>query len=211
MPDAIEGLALLLEACGGNVLPVEAWSPYWPDEEPVTYWPRNDGSHLTPFSAYHEERWSAELLCGLPRQKIGHHPDFPSGALSWPPAPALPLLWARTESKVSAKRLVHMRTQPSILLREGDTARYVAFWILRKPLTHSQLERANKRIAHYLRTPKKWSDADTFTFPLPGTFLRRGRTRPVPVVLESMSLQQHTAKSVVGWMRDAPDPDAWRK
>lgn len=210
MPDAIEGLALMLEVCGGHVLPVQTWSPHFPTEEPTTIWPRNDGRHLRRIVEYHENEWSAELVCGLPRQRIGHHDDL-RGVLSWPGAVSVPLVWARTDSKKSAERLERMKPAPSILLRKGDTASLIAFWILRRPLTWAQLERANKRIAHYLRTPKKWADPDTFTFGLPGTFLRRGRSRPVPIIVESMSLETHVAKRVLGWMRDAPDPDAWRK
>lgn len=211
MPDALEGLSLLLSAGGGNVLPVEFWTPHFPDEPPTTLWPRNDSRHLQQLVAHHEPEWSAELLCGFPRSRPGHHEAIAGGPVSWPGAMPLPLLWTRTENKDSARRLERFRPAPSLLLREGDTVRHIAFWLVRRPLTWSQLERANKRIAHNVGAPKKYADPDTFTFPLPGTFLRRGRTRPVPVTVESMSLETHTAKAIVGRLKDAPDPDAWRK
>jgi hypothetical protein len=120
------------------------------------------------------------------------------------------MLWARTDSRDSARRLRAFRPAPAIVLREGATIRYTAFWLLDGLLTHDELERFNRRLAHRLRTPKKWCGVE-FRVPLPGTFLRSGRSRPVHVRMPRCVPAVHSWEEIVGKLRDAPDPDAWRE
>lgn len=120
------------------------------------------------------------------------------------------VLWARVESKASAARLARFDPAPTLVLREGSSARRVALWALCAPLGRGWTERANRRIAHALGGPKKWC-GESFSFPVPGTVLRVGRSRPVPVVVESRCDGLYRPREVVGGLREAPDPEAWRE
>lgn len=119
-------------------------------------------------------------------------------------------VWVRCESGESGERLGRFRPAPTIVLREGGTARRTAFWAVTRRHTVEQALRANRRLAHSLRAPKKHGSPDDFWFAPCGTFLRDGRARPVPVVVESCTGAVYRPREVYGWLRDAPDPDAWR-
>lgn len=121
------------------------------------------------------------------------------------------VLWARVEGKQEAARLRAFRPSPTLVFREGESSRMVGLWVLRRPLRYEPLVRANRRLAHALFAPKKWS-APEFMFPLPGSCLRDGRRRPVPVHVEFFDPGGlFTARQVVGALKDAPDPNAWRE
>lgn len=121
------------------------------------------------------------------------------------------VLWARVEGKKDAQALARFRPRPTLLLREGSTSRYVAVWSLRRPLSYDWMVRGNKRIAHKLFAPKKWAGDAEFMFPCPGSCLRVGRARAVPVRLERFDpAALYVARDVVGKLKDAPDPNAWR-
>jgi hypothetical protein len=119
------------------------------------------------------------------------------------------ILWVRTETGKAASKLRSFRPAPHVVIREGASVRYVAFWALSDPLEDEWLGRANRRIAHALGAPKKHC-GDTFAFHLPGTIMRAGRSRPVPVELVRFEPGVLSARQVVGRLREAPDPDAWR-
>jgi hypothetical protein len=120
-------------------------------------------------------------------------------------------LWLRTESKKEAQMLARFRPKPTIIVREGSTSRMIALWQMRNPLTYEWLVRANKRIAHKTFSAKKWA-APEFAFPAPGSCLRAGRARPVPVRVEEFNPDAvYTPREVVGRLKEAPDPAAWRE
>jgi hypothetical protein len=119
------------------------------------------------------------------------------------------VLWCRVESRREADNLQRFRPAPTLIVREGATHRRVALWSLREPLTYEWLVRANKRIAHRLYAAKKHA-APEFSFPVPGSCLRLGRCRPVPVLLERFEPVIYRPRDVVGGLREAPDPSAWR-
>lgn len=120
------------------------------------------------------------------------------------------VLWARVESKKDAAELARFRPAPTLLLREGSTHRMVALWSLWRPLPHEWIVRANRRIAHRLGAPKKWADPQ-FSFPVPGSCLRVDRQRPVPVHVERFEPVVFRPREVVGALREAPNPRAWRE
>lgn len=120
------------------------------------------------------------------------------------------VLWVRVESRREAENLARFRPAPTLIVREGATHRRVALWSLRQPLSYEWLVRANKRIAHSLFAAKKWA-APEFTLPVPGSCLRLGRARPVPVHLERFEAVLFSPRDVVGALREAPDPAAWRQ
>lgn len=135
------------------------------------------------------------------------------------------IVWARTGEATQrtkpadqVKRLRNFRPRPSVVLREGGTNRYVAFWALLDPLPDREwLERANKRIAYNLGTPQKWSGPE-FTFHLPGSVVRtkivkkkdqepeRVACRPYEVELVRFEPDVVRARDVVGRLKDPPEP-----
>lgn len=134
---------------------------------------------------------------------------------------ALPtVLWARCETRDSERRLGRFQPEPTLILREGASCRVTAFWALQKPLNLDHAERANRRLSMALETRRKHAELG-FRFHPPGTVLRSGRSRPVAVVVAGGSEEAYPAGLVVGddarrrarfpKLRDAPDPDAWRK
>ena len=124
---------------------------------------------------------------------------------------SVPALHVRVEGKKQADALRRFRPVPTFVIREGSTSRYVAFWMLRAPLTRwADSTRANKRIAHALGATKKHAFSGDFWFPVPGSVLRAGRSRPVPVVVARAGIEAYTVREVVGRLRDAPDPNSWR-
>lgn len=120
------------------------------------------------------------------------------------------VLWARVGSRKEVANLRRFRPRPTLVVREGSTCRLVALWSLRRPLTYEWLVRANRRIAHRLFGPKKWAEPE-FEFPVPGSCLRAGRARPVPVHAVLFEASVYEPRQVVGGLKDAPDPNAWRE
>jgi hypothetical protein len=120
------------------------------------------------------------------------------------------VLWVRTEGKAQAAALKRFRPSPTVVLSEGSTSRKVALWSLDRPWGFEVIERANRRLAYALRTAPKWSVLE-FDFAAPGSCLRAGRARPVPVVVEWMDARGvYTARQVVGALKEPPSRDAWR-
>lgn len=155
-------------------------------------------SELAHYTALLEEL-NTDVECSMLRPKRG-----------WGTS-AVPALHVRVEGKKQADRLRNFRPVPTFVIREGSTTRYVALWMLRAPLRKwSDSTRANKRIAHALGASKKNCFAGDFSFPVPGSVLRAGRKRPVPVVVARAGLEAYTVREVVGRLRDAPDPESWR-
>jgi hypothetical protein len=121
------------------------------------------------------------------------------------------VFWAHTDSGGSSVALDSFGVKPTLVVREGSTSRRTALWALAAPLTLEWVERGNRRIAHELGTAKKRCGRSGEVF-VPGTILRKGRKRPVGVHLEHFDPKAlYTAKAVVGHLRDAPDPGAWKR
>jgi hypothetical protein len=136
----------------------------------------------------------------LPYRRVGHYLErIPTS-----------ILWARTENGKAASLLRSFKPQPHVVLREGSTIRYVAMWALSDPLEGDYLDRALRRIAHHLTGPKKHCALD-FRFYLPGTILRAGRSRPLPVELVRFEPGVLKPREVVGHLKEAPDPEAWKR
>lgn len=140
--------------------------------------------------------WEAQPdVNAIPYLEIGSHLHHVRGNL----------LWARTDTGKAAEKLRRFKPRPHVVLREGTSSRYVAFWALDRVLDYDDQERFNKRIAHWLGTPKKWSSPG-FRFALPGSIVREGRKRPVPVQLARYVPGILEPLQVVGRLRDAPAP-----
>lgn len=120
------------------------------------------------------------------------------------------VFWVRTEGSKQLALLERFRPRPTIVLEEGDSSRRTALWGLTVPLSYEWLVRGNKRLAHGLKASKKWAEPE-FMFNPPGSCLRDGRARPVLIrTAESNEQAVYRPGDVVGRLRDAPDPMAWR-
>jgi hypothetical protein len=128
----------------------------------------------------------------------------------WGTASRSNVLWVRAESKRQLEALRRLQARPTIVLREGGNMGYLAIWELEAPIGYDQTVRWNKRLAHAIRAPKKYAEPEELFVP-PGACLRDGRARPVPIVFAGGSGRVWAPEQVVGRLRDAPDPEAWRK
>lgn len=116
------------------------------------------------------------------------------------------VMWARLETQKQLARLRQFRPVPSLVLREGDSQRRWALWLVEPKLNVVQLERGNKRLAHRLDSRKKHGRADNL-MPVPGSILRWGRERrPALVRIEHWSGDVYTPGDVAGRLADAPAP-----
>lgn len=120
------------------------------------------------------------------------------------------VLWAVIDSGRAGARLARMRPRPTLVLGEGDSVRRTALWALQAPLQWDWTVRANKRIAHFLGTPKKHAEPTHMIRP-PGTHVRDRGLVPLPVVVHELNPDAlYTPRAVVGHLRDAPPPKDWR-
>ena len=88
------------------------------------------------------------------------------------------MLLAWVESRDSAQRVARrFKPLPAVVLRMGSSCRRLCLWPLSEILPWAAVESANKRIAYSLHAPQKYATPDALRIPLPGTFLRIGRTR----------------------------------
>lgn len=124
------------------------------------------------------------------------------------------VLWAVADSRRACERLGRLRPRPTLVLREGDTVRTTALWALDRTMAWDWTVRGNRRIAHAISAPKKWSTPE-HAVRLPGSAVRWGRDGPrlLPLrvnVVEFEPRAIYEPRRVVGHLPDAPDPDAWR-
>jgi hypothetical protein len=85
------------------------------------------------------------------------------------------------------------------------------FWPLEAVHSWQQVRDANRRIAYRLRAVQKHGDPDELVFCAPGTCMRAGRSRPVPVRVARLSVETFTLAAVVGRLKDPPDVRWWER
>lgn len=145
--------------------------------------------------------WNAEpSVTAVPLEEAGHYLRRVDSAL----------IWARTTTGAAAAKLRRFKPAPSLVLRDGGGVHYTAFWALSEPLSEEWTVRANKRLAKYLGTP--YGDcAIDYSFFLPGTVVRLGRRRPLPIQLVRYAVELHPAREVVGRLPDPPTDEEKRE
>ena len=144
------------------------------------------------------ERWdrvqSRQVEIGLPQSR-GLGPSYST------------VLWAWVESRDSVKRAVRRRPAPTMVLRMGTSCRRLLIWALRETVPSISVEAANRRLSYALHAPYIYADPEKLRIPLPGTFLRVGRKRPVPVLTTLADTDRvYWRKDVVGRLKDPPRP-----
>lgn len=141
-----------------------------------------------------DERHSDEILLGLPQRKRWN--EGVHGAT---------VLWCRIEGEAQLARARAFRPLPSIVLQEGASSRRWLIWALDGFAGYDELADANRRIAYALRATQKHGQPDSFLVPAPGTCLRLGRSRPVPVVCARLTTASYSVRQVAGRLRQPPD------
>jgi hypothetical protein len=139
---------------------------------------------------------SAQVEIGLPQ------------AIRYGGVAKLTVLWAWCENRDAVRRAHRrFRPAPTMVLRMGASCRRLLLWGLREPLSELTAEGDNKRIAYALHAPQKYAQANGLRIPLPGTFLRVGRSRPAPVLVTLMADDAIYPRSqVVAGLREPPAP-----
>lgn len=156
-----------------------------------------------------DEEHNEQVMLGLPRM-------IPWGGVACGSA-----FWVVTEGKAATTRLERFWPQPSLILREGASSRRTSFWPLNFEVKWKGLNRGNRMLAYAIGAVQKHGEPERLEFAAPGTCLRVGRKRPVPVVVERLEVDTFDPLAVIGrrhdgrrWhplLREPPDPDAWRQ
>lgn len=160
----------------------------------AAFWHRAGAPHtLVNLVRESDELYSDEIVLRLPEPRRFN--GGPVGAT---------ILWARIEGTDQLDRARRFRPLPTMVLQEGASSRRLLIWALSRWLDYFQTEQANKRIAYRLRATQKWGVPEKLEIPAPGTCLRAGRSRPVPVVVGRLEPRVYTPRQVVGRLKDPP-------
>lgn len=121
------------------------------------------------------------------------------------------VLWCWCDSRDSSWRASRFQPAPALVLRFGASAQRLCLWGLREAVPWPSIEPHNGRLSYALRAPRTRCEAEQLRVPMPGTFLRVGRSRPVPVMVTRMEMTGYTRSQVTSQLKDAPSRDAWRQ
>lgn len=117
------------------------------------------------------------------------------------------VLWAWAETRDSVWRAAkRFPVAPSVALKMGGSCRRLLLWGLDSAEGHVLVQSDNRRIAYRLGAPQKWAEPERLRIPLPGTFLRVGRTRPAPVLVTRLEPDCHDRRQIAGRLKDPPAP-----
>jgi hypothetical protein len=114
------------------------------------------------------------------------------------------MLWARLERPDCVARLARFHPSPTLVVREGSSARRWAYWALSEPLFGFAVDEANQRLAWALRGRRSAAAATTLVLS-PFTRLRTGDP-----FCEFESDTISSPGQIVGRLSDPPSVNAWR-
>jgi hypothetical protein len=193
---ALHAIVFVLGWSGG-VMEVRTWREGRGEHRDFFVMDRHAGGRIVEFVRTTDERYSSEVVLGVPAVRA-------AGGVR-----AATAFWVRVEGTKQNEWLQRFKPQPTVILREGGSSRRWALWALDHPIRWTGVDKGNRRIAHRLRAPKKWAEPERLWLPAPGTCLRRGVSRPVPVVVERLEVCSFAPLDVVGRLADPPAADAW--
>jgi len=121
------------------------------------------------------------------------------------------VLWVWATSPESLARAARFRPAPAFVLRFGGSSERLCVWPLEEPVDWGRAQLLNERIAYAIHAPRTRAAPAALRIPLPGTFLRVGRSRPAPVLVTRMDLDVFAPGQVAGRLKDPPPPDAWKQ
>lgn len=117
-----------------------------------------------------------------------------------------PFCWCRIEGEKQLKRARWFKPLPTMVLSEGGSTRKWLIWWTNQ-LDYTTAEDFNKRIAYKLGAVQKHGSPENLRIPLPGTCLRVGRSRPVPIVVSRLEPVRFEAAKRFGGLRKPPEVD----
>jgi hypothetical protein len=196
LDEALGALDLLLGHAGG-FMPVEART----DAGTRLWWHRcgSEAGLLARTVRRMDERGSVEVRLRLPQVRRD------AGGCSWST-----VLWAVVEGSEQVERARRFRPLPSMVVQEGTGSKRILLWALDRRATWQETFDANRRLAYAFRAVQKAGDPDALSIPCPGTCLRVGRSRPVPVVVGRLTTDSYELGRVVGRLKAPPEND-WRE
>jgi hypothetical protein len=112
------------------------------------------------------------------------------------------VLWARLERPASADLLSRLPVGPTLVIREGRSSRRTALWALSRPVSGDWIARGNERLSHACKGRRRTADPSSLfesPFSPDKTYVEYEDAGPF-----------HTAREIVGRLRDAPATDGWR-
>jgi hypothetical protein len=157
-------------------------------------WRRGPRADLADTVRWLDERHDDDVLLGMPMNRPW------AGGVS-----RASMLWCRVEGSDQLERARRFRPLPSIVFAEGSSSRRLLFWPLEAVHPWGEVLAANRRIAYRLRAVQKHGDPDELVFSAPGTCLRSGRARPVPVRVVRLTVETFTLAQVASRLRDPPE------
>jgi hypothetical protein len=167
-------------------------------DESKRAWHRcGDGSALVTLVSRADELWSDELHLGLSERRRGGQP---CGATA---------LWARIEGPKELQRAHGFRPLPSVAV-QANGVRWL-IWPLDRWLGYFDVEERNRKIAYRLGATQKYGVPEEFRLPAPGSCLRVGRSRPVPVVCRRLQPVVFSPDQVTGRLKEPPAKYDWRQ
>jgi hypothetical protein len=149
-----------------------------------------------------DEEHDDEILLGLPQSRVN------AGGVG-----QVSVLWARIEGSAQQQWARKFRPLPSMALQEGSSSRRLLIWALEETVPWVDALALNRKLAYKFSAVQKWSDPDALVIPAPGTCLREGRTRPVPVRVSRLTdatFRREVFERHRG-LKEPPDAQAWMK
>lgn len=198
---AEEGLQALATMLGwnGGVLPF--WSDDGTSRPSRRYLPCADDLYrrLDAARMLHDGRHSREVTLGLPEVRES---SFPFSTVLW--------CWVQGKDQVW-RAATQFQPAPSMVLRIDGSTRRLLLWWLKEPLDYPAIEPANRKIAYALHATQKLGCPRELRIPLPGAFVRVGRSRPAAVIVTRLDGRAFTRREIVSDLKDPPSKDAWRE
>jgi hypothetical protein len=160
------------------------------------------GRRLAESVRFHDEHADVEIRLGLPWTR---HRAGGVGQVS--------VLWCRVEGSKQLEWARRFRPLPAIVLQEGSSSRRLLFWPLEAVVPWTVSTAANRRLAYKFGATQKWADADLLRVPAPGSCLREGRDRPLPIRVARLTTASFRPEQFAAsrWLKDPPEPFDWMK
>lgn len=117
--------------------------------------------------------------------------------LTWGPAHHL---WVSLSKPDSCSRLERFSPAPTFVWRDARSSRRWASWALQAPLSPAFVQRATERLAHHLGGLRRAALPEAL---IASPFTSRWS-------MEFHCPETYPARQIVGHLRDAPDPHAWK-
>ena len=174
------------------------WALLWGDE---ASWHEvsllDDGRRVTCWIPCHHRERLTRLL-DAEDCKVSAVPRRRKDDLSYGPAH---MLWAYLSKPESCARLQRFDPAPTLVWREGRSSRRWVAWSLSRPISGAWIQKATERLAHALGGLRRAASPSTLiASPFSGKWWA-----------EHWKPETYTARQIVGHLRDAPDPHAWKK